>query len=328
MRIIELDYLKGIMIILVVMFHLMAFDVTYPTLRMAVYTFHVPIFLLVSGYLVNIEKNASVFMSSLLRLVVPYFIFETVYLLLNYSLGSYVNATLSINSLTIQSFFIRLFVYPLGAYWYLHSLIVCSFIYYIVFHFLVSDKVTKFLLVTVVVFVISYLVRKIGWVNIMAGSGFVWESVMYFLLGVMVRLIGVPFTKTIPPNGFAVVPLVLLFSSTDNLYRGTLPGVLISLLVICCLLYVFRHLGSRMQHFFCYLGRNSISIFVFSPFFVAVTKFALPIFNFDTTVICYTILSCSFAIISSLMCALLIDRFHLGKWLFFLERVYIPFSKV
>ncbi|SEA82131.1 Acyltransferase family protein [Prevotella sp. tc2-28] len=134
-RIAEIDYLKGVMIILVVMFHLVALDIAYPTVRMAVYTFHVSVFLIISGYLTNINKNPADYGRSILRLIVPYIICETVYMLLLHLFGDGVNATLSMDVLTLKDVAIRLLVYPVGAYWYLQVLIVCGIVYYLVFHF-------------------------------------------------------------------------------------------------------------------------------------------------------------------------------------------------
>lgn len=321
-RIAEIDYLKGVMIILVVMFHLVVLDIAYPTVRMAVYTFHVPVFLIISGYLTNINKNPADYGRSILRLIVPYIIFETVYMLLLHSFGDGVNATLSMDVLTLKDVAIRLLVYPVGAYWYLQVLIVCGIVYYLVFHFLKMANSSKFLLMSTIVYAIAYSVRHYEVVPIMAGSGFVWESVLFFLLGVLIRLSGIPFTKVFPASWFALVPLILLFSSRDHLFRGTLPGVFIIVLMVCFLLFAFKHIGNQGRSLFGYLGRNSLAIYVFSPFFVGASKFAEPFFHFDSTMICYAIVATFFSIIASLGCSYLSDRLRLTRWLFCSERIY------
>ena len=56
-RIHQLDYLKGIFIVLMVLFHLALIEETYPVLREAVYTFHMSAFLIISGYLANVDKE-------------------------------------------------------------------------------------------------------------------------------------------------------------------------------------------------------------------------------------------------------------------------------
>ena len=76
-RIHQLDYLKGIFILLMVIFHLALVEETYPMLRNAVYTFHMSAFLIISGYLANVDKNPGKFGHDMMRLAVPYVIFES-----------------------------------------------------------------------------------------------------------------------------------------------------------------------------------------------------------------------------------------------------------
>ena len=56
-------------------------------LREAVYTFHMSAFLIISGYLANVNKMPLDFGNGLLRLVVPYVLFESLYILMQYFMG-------------------------------------------------------------------------------------------------------------------------------------------------------------------------------------------------------------------------------------------------
>lgn len=58
-RIEELDFLKSIFILLMVAFHLLYFADHYPLLKQWVYTFHMPGFLLISGYLMPVNKGGA-----------------------------------------------------------------------------------------------------------------------------------------------------------------------------------------------------------------------------------------------------------------------------
>ena len=53
----ELDFLKAVFILLMVAFHLVYIGNKYPYAKAVVYTFHMPGFLLISGYLANTQKN-------------------------------------------------------------------------------------------------------------------------------------------------------------------------------------------------------------------------------------------------------------------------------
>lgn len=56
-RIEELDYLKCVFIILMIIFHLVYIGDKYPYVKSVVYTFHMPGFLIISGYLLNTKKR-------------------------------------------------------------------------------------------------------------------------------------------------------------------------------------------------------------------------------------------------------------------------------
>ena len=94
-RIHQLDYLKGIFILLMVTFHLVPVYENYPVLLAAVYTFHMAAFLIISGYLANIEKDITNFCQGMLRLAIPYVVFETIHLLLVYLLGNAMHSNTS-----------------------------------------------------------------------------------------------------------------------------------------------------------------------------------------------------------------------------------------
>ena len=75
----EIDYLKCVCILLMVIFHLTYIGDKYPYAKQVVYTFHMPIFLLISGYLTNIGKSIKEFLKKYLWIFIPYAVMETSY---------------------------------------------------------------------------------------------------------------------------------------------------------------------------------------------------------------------------------------------------------
>ena len=123
-RIDELDFLKCIFILLMITFHLAYIGDTYPYLKQVVYTFHIPAFFIISGYVMHIDKPFSAFLRSVLWLIVPYIIMESGYVIM----ASVLPIREHINNLTFDVFINKLFVKPIGPYWYLHSLVICSIV--------------------------------------------------------------------------------------------------------------------------------------------------------------------------------------------------------
>ena len=64
-RIAELDYLKSIFILLMIVFHLVYIGDKYPYAKSLVYTFHMPAFLIISGYVMNIAKGIRPFLRTM-----------------------------------------------------------------------------------------------------------------------------------------------------------------------------------------------------------------------------------------------------------------------
>lgn len=82
-RVASIDYLKCIYIILMVVFHLAYIGDKYSYAKQIVYTFHMPAFLILSGYLVNIKKDKALFMKSLIWIFIPFVIMESGYVFMS-----------------------------------------------------------------------------------------------------------------------------------------------------------------------------------------------------------------------------------------------------
>lgn len=99
------DNIKGFLIILVVFAHVMEWlelDGIFINLRGIIYSFHMPLFIFISGYFSkNIEKTGN---SAFKNCLIPFFIFNTLYLIILYK-------TIWINIFT-----------PIYLFWYLFSL--------------------------------------------------------------------------------------------------------------------------------------------------------------------------------------------------------------
>ena len=122
-RIDELDFMKFVFIVLMIAFHLTYISSLYPELKRFVYTFHMPAFLVISGFVMNIQKTPRKFARTMWWLFVPYVVMESGYILM----ASALPIKEHIAHLTPLVFVQCLVVHPLGPYWYLQTLIVWHF---------------------------------------------------------------------------------------------------------------------------------------------------------------------------------------------------------
>lgn len=266
----ELDFLKGVMIMLMVAFHLVYIGDGYPYVKQIVYTFHIPVFFIISGYLMNVDKPFMGYVRSLLWLLVPYLIMESGYILM----ASVLPIREHIDVLSPNLFVEKLFLSPIGPYWYLHSLILCSVVYYICF---IKSR-CKDLLIARIVFISIIL----GFISLYWGI-ISLSSIFYFLLGVTVRQSSVDFFSFFRKSWFAILGFWVLIQFPENLDRFVIGGVLITYLVISSLLAIY----TVLPHFICsvvnYIGRHTLVILLFSPLFTAAVKPLAGIFAFDHT---------------------------------------------
>ena len=313
-RISQIDYLKGIFILLMVTFHLAPIYENYPVLLAAVYTFHMAAFLIISGYLANIEKDIPTFFRGMQRLVVPYIVFETIHILLVYLLGNTMNSNSHVEHLSLLGVLDNILENPSNPYWYLHTLIISTIIYYIVYKILKLKSMTAFILTGLILYGLTLFITRLHWVNVIC-----------FLIGVWISRSGRSFLGAIPASPLAILPLCILFSDRGNYHTGTFAGITITILIISFLLFAYNYVGNGTRRLLHYLGSNSLAILVFSPIFTVITKLAIPYFKFDPTAICFGLFGLTFVVVSCLFCAWLSDRLHLSKYLFVKNKFYVKY---
>lgn len=300
-RIKELDYLKSILILLMVAFHLVYIGDKYPYIKQIVYTFHMPAFLIISGYLTNVQKDIRSFMRKLLWIFIPYLCLETGYVLMSHILPVRENVPEISSSILLHKIFIK----PLGPYWYLHTLIICSLLYYLTFRYTRMKTISQAILLGLGLFAVSY------W-----GGIIVLANAIYFLAGVIIKQSKLPFIRIFQPSLLALVPMILLCCFPDNLNRGILAGITITYLAIIISLYAHSYLSKGIRQCSYFIGRNTLVIFLFSPLFTILCKMFLPFLFFEPTGILFMIISVAITVSGCIVIAWSMDKLHFSRFFF------------
>ena len=300
-RIKELDYLKSILILLMVAFHLVYIGDKYPYIKQIVYTFHMPAFLIISGYLTNVQKDIRSFMRKLLWIFIPYLCLETGYVLMSHILPVRENVPEISSSILLHKIFIK----PLGPYWYLHTLIICSLLYYLTFRYTRMKTISQAILLGLGLFAVSY------W-----GGIIVLANAIYFLAGVIIKQSKLPFIRIFQPSLLALVPMILLCCFPDNLNRGTLAVITITYLAIIISLYAHSYLSKGIRQCSYFIGRNTLVIFLFSPLFTILCKMFLSFLFFEPTGILFMIISVAITVSGCIIIAWSLDKLHFSRFFF------------
>lgn len=200
-RIEELDFLKALFILLMITFHLAYIGDGYPYLKSFVYTFHMPGFLIISGYLSKVNKPVRSYGRTVLWLAVPYVVMEVGYVVMS----SLLPVRDHIPILTVEVIFDRLCLHPLGPYWYLHTLIICGTLYFSVFRWAKATTFSRLIILGIA----YYVLAQSGIISL--------ACAMYFLVGVLVRQSSLSFLTIFRRSWWSLVVLESSFSTLQRL---------------------------------------------------------------------------------------------------------------
>lgn len=309
-RIEELDYLKCLLIVLMISFHLVYIGESYPYAKQVVYTFHMPVFLILSGYLMNVEKSSEQYLRTLLFYFIPYVVMESGYTVM----ASMLPIREHIDNLTVGVFFEKLLLHPLGPYWYLHTLVICGLAYFGVFRLWPFQSVSRMILLGLV-----YALLALGADVVSLTMAF------YFLAGVVIRHSGVSILQVFRPSWLALVGFVLLAMYPSNLQASTPGGILMCYLFVSFALAAYPTVSLVCRRPLLFVGRNTLSLLLFSPIFTILCKSLVPVLAFDSSGMVFLVVSLIICIAGSLLITFLMDVVRLSPLFFGRRRALVSY---
>ena len=317
------DTLKGLAIVLMVYGHATHVGSLAAYQKLAVeiiYTFHMPIFLIVSGYFFNIKNNPYETGKALLsRIALPYLIFVTLYLI-----GLILIQKIGIpTSNAPPSSFIDLldciFLHPRGAYWFLHSLILIQICLILTKIFGTRSKLDELTLLIISLFLLAILCNY----NLLLP-----RTTLYFLLGIIIRRFGWGFPISVKTGLFLIA--IILILAKNEIFNFSFMQVVWSLSIITFLSGLCRFMeGSLIITIFAWLGRNSLIVLVLHAIFIVLLKpLSYMILKIDQTGLVYSLIVVITTILGCIYCAYLLDKIRVSKYFFGTKSIYSIFKPI
>ena len=297
-KITEIDFVRCVLMCIVILVHIVSLGEMYPSAKTAASTFFMPSFLIITGYLVNIDKNLRQFSVYILRIALPYIIMVTAF-----SLASLVMPVRDgLSELSVSALAERIFVTSIGPYWFLYDMIVCGVAYYAVFSLAprsigLASRLSLF----------ACLLYVEAWFIPLLTFG---DASLYFI-GVALRQMGVGFVRAFRPSFFSLLPFSVLIVQRDLWNKWLcllLPFFAISFLVWCHDVF-----PSRIRNLMNYLGHNTLPIYIFHPIFTMLSKFYLPFFAFDSTGILHAAATIVLSFLGSILIAKVLDKTGISR---------------
>lgn len=284
-RIEELDYLKGILITLVVLFHLTYFSTEYTLAKQFVYTFHMPAFLVISGWLMNIEAPLPHFGRMISKILLPYIVFESGYIVIS----ALKMVAIPIPELNVSTFLYHFFASPVGPYWFLHTLIICAVVYKFWQTIFASSTSKQAIAMVLTIWVLAQYVHIIS-----------FASGCFFIAGAVLRRSNIHLTSVLNPNILALIALVVLCTNPDFFVEESLSGIAIVYVMMSVMLLLYNLSPHFLRSKVCYLGQRTLPIYLYSPLFTFLFKAFKLYFSFDPTRFVFAFVATTCCIIGSL----------------------------
>ena len=284
-RIEELDYLKGILITLVVLFHLTYFSTEYTLAKQFVYTFHMPAFLVISGWLMNIEAPLPHFGRMISKILLPYIVFESGYIVIS----ALKMVAVPIAELNVSTFLYHFFASPVGPYWFLHTLIICAVVYKLWHTIFASSTSKQALAMVLTIWLLAQYVHIIS-----------FASGCFFIAGAVLRRSNIHLTSVLSPNILALIALAVLCTNPDFFVEESLSGIAIVYVMMSVMLLFYNLSPHFLRSKVCYLGQRTLPIYLYSPLFTFLFKAFKLYFNFDPTRFVFAFVATTCCIIGSL----------------------------
>ena len=310
----DIDWIRAILIILMILIHIVSFGNAYPHLKAGILSFMMPTFLIITGYLVNIEKSPKEMGRYLMCLALPYVIMVTGFSVLSY----FMPVRDGITELSLSQICEKIFVTSIGPYWFIQTMIICGILYYVSFKGAIwgtlrQGKTT--MSTTTSLFIFATLLLLLSKTPALSPS-----AATYYFIGAVLRQCHIGFDRIFRPSPVALLLWINLLGLEEWYDWGTLAIVFSCWCCISSLMWI-HSLIKRLQDNACvrktedtllYIGRNTLPIYLFHPIFTMAAKFYHPLFSWDRSEIIFALVTIFIAIAGSIGIAKMMEKTRLA----------------
>ena len=306
---------KGIGIFLVVVGHF--FPASSPEywieMRKVIYTFHMPLFFLLSGYLYNEVKYSysGLVVNKVRRLLFPFISIALIFFIIKYISGLYVTVNYPVNLNSLRA----LMIDPVNSYmpllWFVHTLFVIFIIYPLIRLFLNQTVILVAVLSVNIFFGTEYYIVN----NVL-------EYVPYFIVGILFRD-KYKYISMLFVNNYLILTVTLfIFVSAYvlslqgglgeyNYLIKFLLGVFGSVFIINISKQISNSKSMAVKNYIVSIGVYSMSIYLFHTLFESAVRIGLSVevLHFSIPFELIAVL----AVLAGVVFPLLLEKYFLSK---------------
>lgn len=296
------DVIKGIAILLVVFGHVIeacqeavllngSLNLLMKSIYNIIYSFHMPLFFFVSGYLFSKTtlSNTTKAKVSIANFALLYLIYSFLFLTMRLVMSSNLYSEVSIWH------FVTLPIKPIGFLWYLWVLT----IYYILFSVFNFKRLSiKYQIIIVVGLNVAINIAN-SIFSVPSQVYLIFYYIIFFWTGILftnfkgITILNI-YLYTI--SAFAgLLVLILVLNCEHNIKNIPIVNTAVALLIVGIIIY-YSYSREIRNKYLEYIGKNSLTIYVFHPFFVTACRivcFKLHIMGITSIVVMIAIGVCT-----------------------------------
>jgi fucose 4-O-acetylase-like acetyltransferase len=323
------DWLKGLAIVFMVYGHTIhqgSFLLYQKQAVGIISTFHMPIFLIISGFFFNTESEPNEIARKVLsRIAKPYLIFISLH---NIGLIMIQKVGLSVTNIPPSSFtgFLDIvFLHPNTPHWFLHTIICIQLC--LAFAKMIERRANLRYSERIIIFI--FLLAILWIYNLIAVA-----SVVYLLTGMTFRLVSKDLPSSLLIGSFFIFVTLLL--ARDTLLLMPLSFANISFVKFSWALSIFMFLsgvGTLIQKnfivsIFSWFGRNSLVVLCVHPIFTVLLKPLSTLFlRVEQTGLAYSLFILITVMFGCMLSAFCVDRIGLSIYCFGTPSIYSSFKQ-
>ncbi len=255
---------------MVVMIHIVNFSTLYPEVKNFINFFFMQAFLLITGYLVNIQKTYKEFAIYIAKIVIPYIIMVVSYAFMSTLLP----VRDGIDEFTMSTILNTVFVTSIGPYWFLYTMAICGVLYYLSFNLIGKLGVTgKLCMFATILMLVSQHTPLLNATN-----------AAFYFGGVCLRLSKKHLDEIIKPSLWSILPFIAIASFPNYKNWNFLAITILALSFLSFVPKLIQNINNqKVLKGIGFIGRNTLPIYLFHPIFTMGGKLALPLFHFDNS---------------------------------------------
>lgn len=260
-----IDLAKGIGIILVLIGHSKFLPIT---LKNYIYSFHMPLFFILSGYVFSNKYNFKDFLKKKVKTILfPYLFFFVIYFLF----FSFKDLYLGVHH--IFNNFIGLF-FQLNGYVYAIWFLICLFFTQIIFYFVImltKNNLLKICVISLCIAITGIIYFKMINAHLIWQLQILFTSIPFFALGYLLKTTNLlnRMHNILYPTFFVVLSIILFLiktkyfipytSLTSNVYGNFIVFYLLAISSSLYIMLFSKHISTLWP--LNYIGKNSIVLF-------------------------------------------------------------------